>query len=121
MSSRICVAGRAPPTCVIGLRRRRAEPGWRSSCSTPEPPRCPTRRTHGASAELFAELADERDWRSVLAVTANYHLARARTLLARCHPGEVRFEVVDWDDVRFSVWASESAKLWVTCYVQRGC
>lgn len=72
-------------------------------------------------ARMFADLAVERGWGRVVAVTGNYHLARARMLMSRCFAGEARFEVVDWDDVPLGVWWSETVKSWHTRYIDRGC
>lgn len=84
-------------------------------CPTPEPS-----NTRG-EARMFADLAAERGWSSLLAVTGNYHHARARALLDRCFDGDLAFVTVDWDDVRAGVYLSETMALWHASVLARGC
>ena len=86
-------------------------------CPVPE-----SSNTRG-EAQMFAALANERRWSNMVAVTGDYHLARARTLLTRCvdEPVEVSFVTVDWDDVALTVYAHETLGLWRAQIVDRGC
>ena len=66
-------------------------------CPTPEPD-----STQG-EARVFAELAAERGWESVIMVTSTYHLARAELMLTRCFGGSITavraspdISAVDW-------------------------
>jgi len=86
-------------------------------CPVPE-----SSNTRG-EAQMFAALANERRWSNMVAVTGDYHLARARTLLARCvdEAVEVSFVTVDWDDVALTVYLHETIGLWRAQVVDRGC
>ena len=86
-------------------------------CPVPE-----SSNTRG-EAQMFAALANERRWSSIVAVTGDYHLARARTLLTRCvdEAVEVSFVTVDWDDVALKVYLHETVGLWHAQVVDRGC
>jgi len=86
-------------------------------CPVPE-----SSNTRG-EAQMFAALANERRWSNMVAVTGDYHLARARTLLTRCvdEPVEVSFVTVDWDDVALKVYLHETVGLWHAQVVDRGC
>ena len=57
--------------------------------------------TYGEAA-AFGDLARRRGWRSVVVVTSDYHLTRARLLLERCVDGPV-----------YGVAADESPLNWV--------
>ena len=74
-------------------------------------------------AQMFADLARERGWRTVVGVTANYHLARARTLLTRCvgDSAKVAFATVDWDAVAMRVYLHEIAGLGFASSFSRNC
>lgn len=95
-------------------------------CPTPEPS-----NTRG-EARMFAAIAAERGWRSLVAVTGDYHLARSRTLLTRCLDNttddttddtntDVAFITVDWDAVPMSVYRHETAALWHARFIDRSC
>jgi uncharacterized SAM-binding protein YcdF (DUF218 family) len=86
-------------------------------CPVPE-----SSNTRG-EAQMFAALANERRWSNIVAVTGDYHLARARTLLTRCvdEPVDVSFVTVDWDDVALTVYVHETLGLWRAQVVDRGC
>ncbi|MFZ8999359.1 MAG: YdcF family protein [Ilumatobacteraceae bacterium] len=84
-------------------------------CAVPDPS-----NTRG-EARMFADLAAERGWSSLLAVTGNYHHARARTLLDRCFDGDLAFVTVDWDDVRAGVYLRETMALWHATVLARDC
>ena len=59
---------------------------------------CPTPATADTrgEAQMFGELARQRSWESVVAVTGDYHAQRARLRLARCFDGSVTSVNVDW-------------------------
>jgi len=86
-------------------------------CPAPE-----SSNTRG-EAQMFADLARERGWRTVVAVTGDYHLARARTLLTRCVGDSVKvaFVTVDWDAVAIRVYLHEVVGLGLTYTIGRGC
>lgn len=54
-----------------------------------------TENTRG-EAQMFGRLAAENRWRSVVGVTGEYHVQRARTYLDRCFGGELSFAAVPW-------------------------
>ncbi len=83
----------------------------------PEPQEIDTR----GEARMFGALARERGWDNVVAVTGDYHGARARMLLDRCLDGAASFALVDWDDVGWSVVRNEVAGLWVARFLDRSC
>ena len=74
-------------------------------------------------AQMFGALVNERGWQSVAAVTGDYHLARARTLLSRCvgESVDVAFVTVDWDNVAMRVYLHETAGLWLAHVTTRAC
>lgn len=72
-------------------------------------------------ARLFGELAEANGWSSMLAVTANYHVERARTYLERCYDGELSFAGFPWRTfsnraLRHEILGSLQAR-----YLTRGC
>lgn len=83
----------------------------------PEPQESNTR----GEARMFGALARERGWGNVVAVTGDYHGARARMLLDRCLDGAAAFALVDWDGVGWSVVGHEVAGLWVARFLDRDC
>lgn len=74
-------------------------------------------------AQMFGDLARERGWRTVVAVTGDYHLARARALLTRCvgDSVEIAFVAVDWDAVAMWVYLHEVAGLGLAYTFSRAC
>lgn len=58
-------------------------------CPIPDPV------TTRGEARAISALAAERGWRSVVAVTSSYHIARAEMLLERCFAGHVQAVGVD--------------------------
>jgi aminopeptidase-like protein len=73
-------------------------------------------------AELLARLAAARGWHRVDVVTSQYHVVRARLLIARCYRGQLR--VVGAHDTFWDVVinaALESGKLVYHELVHRGC
>lgn len=73
-------------------------------------------------AELLSRLAAARGWRTVDAVTSQYHVVRARIILRRCFHGRLR--VVGAPDERWRLpWdmTLESVKLAYHELVHRGC
>jgi uncharacterized SAM-binding protein YcdF (DUF218 family) len=87
--------------------------------SCPEPDEDSTR----GEARMIARLIDEHGWRSVIVVTGDYHVARARQLVGRCVSGpvDVRWALVDWENVPPWVMRGELAKRVHASVVQRGC
>jgi uncharacterized SAM-binding protein YcdF (DUF218 family) len=83
----------------------------------PEPQELNTR----GEARMFGAIARERGWGNVVAVTGDYHGARARMLLDRCFEGAASFALVDWHDVGWSVVRKEVAGLWVARFLDRSC
>lgn len=54
-----------------------------------------TENTRG-EAQMFGQLALEHGWGSLIGVTGEYHVQRARTYLDRCFPGDLAFAAVPW-------------------------
>jgi uncharacterized SAM-binding protein YcdF (DUF218 family) len=82
-------------------------PDYRSTCArtdreihciTPDP------LTTQGEARGFARLAAARDWSSVTVISQVSHTTRARILMKRCFPGEVRMNPIDTEDGR-RTWA----------------
>ncbi len=72
-------------------------PGWGRAnrvCADPELPydvRCPfpDPDTTRGEAQTISAIAETEGWDDLVVVTSDYHLHRSRTLLDRCHDGEV--------------------------------
>lgn len=72
-------------------------------------------------ARVFADLARQRGWDRIVAVTSDYHAQRAVWHLTACFDGEVGTELVHYDTLPNEVWSKEfGANLWVRT-VARGC
>lgn len=84
-------------------------------CLTPDP------SSTAGEAAAFAELAAERGWGSVLAVTGDYHAQRASMLLSRCYDGDVSWALVDWPSPSWSLTLSELTKTVGDWVVSRIC
>lgn len=56
----------------------------------------PSLRNTRGDARVFGALAQEHGWGSMIAVTGDYHVQRARLRLRRCFDGELAFTVIDW-------------------------
>lgn len=61
-----------------------------------------TENTRG-EAQMFGRLAHENGWGSVVGVTGDYHVQRARTYLDRCYLGDLAFAAVPWRGTSESV------------------
>lgn len=74
----------------------------------PIPPEDSTR----GEARLIGEIAREKDWTSILVVTGDYHVSRARLLIERCIDESVVvvFQEVDWRNLSVGVMRSEIVK-----------
>ena len=72
-------------------------------------------------ARMFARLAQENGWQSLIAVTGNYHVARARLLLDRCWGGATSFAAVPWRRVGLAPVLHEVGGLLVASSVARSC
>jgi uncharacterized SAM-binding protein YcdF (DUF218 family) len=73
-------------------------------------------------ARAVARLAREHRWRSVVVVTSQFHVTRARMLFRRCYHGPL--SVVGTGSTWWRLpeeWAYETGKLLVQLTVQRGC
>jgi uncharacterized SAM-binding protein YcdF (DUF218 family) len=91
-AARALVRDGVAPVLVVSHGRRgcgERRDGYEILCFTPDPD-----RTQG-EARATARLARERGWATVVVVTSTYHVARARTLFARCLDGDVRVVGVD--------------------------
>ena len=73
-------------------------------------------------AETVTRLAREHGWRRVVVVTSTYHVTRARMLFRRCFKGRLWTVGTSarWWELP-SEWASETAKLVVQTFYERGC
>lgn len=77
--------------------------------------------TYG-EAQAFANVARRHGWRSVVVVTSDYHLTRARLLVDRCHDGAVfaaGAEEAFGDWLHGAAW--EWPKLLHALTLKRGC
>ena len=83
----------------------------------PRPDQLDTR----GEARMFADLARQYGWNDLIAVTGNYHVARARLLLERCWNGGVTFAPVRWKHVGLSATAHELGGLIEASTLQRSC
>jgi uncharacterized SAM-binding protein YcdF (DUF218 family) len=80
----VLVLSRGAHDPYVALMCGRNEP-FQVICTDPSPA-----NTRG-EARAFGELAAERGWRSLIAVTGTYHLERARLYLDRCFDGDVAY------------------------------
>jgi uncharacterized SAM-binding protein YcdF (DUF218 family) len=73
-------------------------------------------------AELLARLAQARHWRTVDAITSEFHVIRARIILRRCYHGRLRV-VGAPNQLKWLWWNAvlESVKLPYHELVHRGC
>ena len=110
-------------TLVVSLGER--EPLISGRCGSTLPVRvlCPEPENLDTKGEarMFGALASEHGWTDVVAVTGDYHSARARMLLDRCLDGTSTFVLVDWEGVGSSVVRHEVAGLWAARFLDRGC
>ncbi len=73
-------------------------------------------------AETVTKLAREHGWHRIVVVTSTYHVTRARMLFRRCFHGSV-WTVGTSSPLKYlpEEWASETAKLVVQEFYERGC
>lgn len=85
-------AGDAPGLVAFYSAKKFCEPrqDLEIICFKPNPS-----TTQGEAMQL-RELARERGWDTVTAVTFDQHITRARMILQRCFPGELRMTAVDY-------------------------
>lgn len=72
-------------------------------------------------ARMFGELAEMHGWNSLIAVTADYHVLRARTYLARCFDGEFGFAAWDWPYYNRRILIHETLGNFQARFLSRGC
>ena len=72
-------------------------------------------------ARMFGELADEYGWDSVVGVTGNYHVQRARTYMNRCFDGTLAFVAVEWSSFSRRLLRHETLGNIQARYLSRGC
>ncbi len=77
-------------------------PGVRVICFAPQP------YTTRGEAMYTAKLAAEHQWRTVIVVSWNYHMVRARYIFRRCFDGDLIMRPVprSYDRLRVRDWAS---------------
>ena len=92
VAERLMAAGLAPnlvipngmaPEWPAANRACRDDLPYEVHCPRPEPD------TTRGEARVIADLAEEKGWTRVIAVTSTYQLSRAKMLLDRCFEGEV--------------------------------
>jgi uncharacterized SAM-binding protein YcdF (DUF218 family) len=73
-------------------------------------------------AETVTKLAREHGWHRIVVVTSTYHVTRARMLFRRCFHGDL-WTVGTSSPLKYlpEEWASETAKLAVQEFYERGC
>ena len=73
-------------------------------------------------AETVTRLARQHGWRRIVVVTSMYHVTRARMLFRRCYHGRLWTYGTSspWYDLP-EEWASETGKLIVQTFYERGC
>jgi hypothetical protein len=81
----------------------------------------PEESTTRSEAAAFGELVEERGWRNVVAVTGDYHQARASMWAERCIDAEVSFVTVDWPRPRLGTAIHEVGGLLAGWTFQRTC
>jgi uncharacterized SAM-binding protein YcdF (DUF218 family) len=83
----------------------------------------PTEDSTRGEARMFREMVDKNEWKSILVVTADYHVTRARLLIDQCVESVrcVSFEVVKWENLSVNVRRSEAAKRVSAFLIERRC
>ena len=81
----------------------------------------PTPNSTRGEAQMFAELAELYGWNSLIAVTGDYHVLRARTYLARCFDGEFGFVAWDWPYYNRRILIHETLGNFQARFLSRGC
>jgi len=97
-------------------RRRNRQTRFRVLCFEASP-----YSTRG-EAETVARLAGRYGWHRIVVVTSTYHVTRARMLFRRCFHGSLWTvgTSAPWWELP-EEWASETAKLTVQTFYERGC
>lgn len=72
-------------------------------------------------ARMFGEIADRHGWNSLIVVTADYHVLRARTYLERCFDGEFGFVAWDWPYYNRRILIHETLGNFQARFLSRGC
>lgn len=97
----------------------------RSLCGQTEPFEvlCPTPETVDTRGEarMLGELARQRSWNSLVAVTGDYHAQRARTRLSRCFHGNIASVNVDWGRPRLDLVRRETLGYLEAQLLERSC
>lgn len=88
---------------------------YEAICFNPEP------RTTQGESRYFAELAAQRNWRSVIIVSDTEQATRARMMLGRCWEGETQIVTVRPTLSRLYRLAYEWAALAKALTIRRGC
>lgn len=81
----------------------------------------PTLSSTRGEARMFAELAEVNGWTSLIAVTGDYHVLRARTYLARCYEGDFGFVAWDWPYYNRRILIHETLGNFQARFLSRGC
>jgi uncharacterized SAM-binding protein YcdF (DUF218 family) len=74
-----------------------------------------------SEAAAFGHLVEQRGWGSVVAVTGDYHQARASLWASRCIDADVTFVSVDWPAPRLGTALHEIGGLLAGWTFQRSC
>jgi hypothetical protein len=74
-----------------------------------------------SEAAAFGELVEQRGWGSVVAITGDYHQARASMWALRCIDSDVSFVTVDWPRPRLGTAVHEIGGLLAGWTFQRSC
>lgn len=100
-------------------------PDWSQYCGVSQPfdVWClePSPSNTRGEAQMFGMLANEYGWQSMIAVTANYHVERARTYLRRCFDGDLTFAAVPWQRLNTRVVRHETLGGIQARFLSRGC
>jgi uncharacterized SAM-binding protein YcdF (DUF218 family) len=110
---------------VLVLSNGEASRATRPLCGQVEPFEvlCPTPDTLDTRGEarMFARLAQERGWSNLIAVTGDYHVARASLLLRRCLKHGSAFAAVPWPSVGWRPVLHEVGGLVEASTLDRSC
>jgi uncharacterized SAM-binding protein YcdF (DUF218 family) len=127
LAQRLMAAGTAPhlvipngmaPEWPAGNRACTDDLPYEVHCPRPSPD------TTRGEARAIADLAQEKGWRRVIAVTSSYQLSRARLLLGRCFDGQV-IGMRAQPELSAPAWARRVGHEWLAwtraMTLQRGC
>lgn len=84
---------------------------------------CVVPSTDGTLGEgqAYGRLATERGWSSVVGVTGDYHVQRARLVLTQCFAGEVAMAQLGWGSPSVALIRKEAAGFIHSKVVRRAC